>query len=231
MYMDHPRQKTIVIADDHPLLLRGLHELLGSEASIEIVGEADSALSIVDVIAATAPDIAILDLSMPGDVFAAISEIARTRSNTKVVIYTAYCSTESAVRALEAGAVGFVMKTSPYEELLEALDAVCEGKLFISKRYATSVMCALREHSEVSALFEAARLSSRELEIVAQLLHGCTNRQIAARLKLSENTVKYYMTHIMLKLKARNRLEVVISARQHESTILSAASPPENAMA
>lgn len=231
MHMNHPRPKTIVIADDHPLLLRGLHELLGSEASIEIVGEADSALSIVDVIATTAPDIAILDLSMPGDVFAAIGEIAATGSDTKVVIYTAYCSTESAVRALEAGAVGFVMKTSPYEELLEALDAVCEGKLFVSKRYATSVMSTLREHSEVAALYEAARLSTRELEIVAQLLNGCTNRQIADRLELSERTIKYYMTHIMLKLKARNRVEVVISARKHERSILSAASSTESAMA
>lgn len=229
--MECPRPKTIVIADDHPLLLEGLHQLLGSEASIEIVGEADNALSTIDVIAKTAPDIAILDLSMPGDVFAAIAEIAGARSDTKVVIYTAYCSTESAVRALEAGAVGLVLKTSPYEELLEALDAVCQGKLFVSKRYAASVMSALREHSEVSALYEAARLSTRELEIVAQLLQGCTNRQIAARLQLSERTVKYYMTHIMLKLKARNRVEVVISARQHERGIRLAASATEIAMA
>lgn len=231
MHIDHPRQKMIVIADDHPLLLRGLHELLGSEASIKIVGEASSALSIVEVVATAAPDIVILDLSMPGDVFTAIAEIAGTGAGTKVVIYTAYCSTESAVRAFEAGAVGFVMKTSPYEELLEALDAVCEGKLFVSKRYASSVMSALREYSEVSALYEAARLSTRELEIVALLLEGSTNRQIATRLNLSERSVKYYMTHIMLKLKARNRVQVVISARQHERSIRLAASAAEIAMA
>lgn len=237
MHMDHtlpslkPPHMKIALADDHPVFLAGLNELLTSEASIHIVGEADTAATTVEMIAATAPDLAILDLSMPGDVFGAIAEIAETAANTKVVIYTAYCSTESAVRALEAGAVGFVLKTSPYEELLKAIEAVFAGRIFVSERYAAAVMMALREHSQVTALYESARLSARELEIVAQLLQGCTNRQIAARLELSERTVKYYMTHIMLKLKARNRVEVVISARQHERRARLAASTAEIAMA
>ena len=237
MHMDHtvpaprPSPIRIVLADDHPVFLAGLKDLLTSEASIQIVGEADTAAATVELIAATAPDLAILDLSMPGDVFGAIAEISETAVSTRIVIYTAYCSTQSAVQALEAGAVGFVLKTSPYEELLKAIEAVFSERIFVSERYAAAVMLALREHSQVAALYEAARLSSRELEIVAQLLQGCTNRQIAARLELSERTVKYYMTHIMLKLKARNRLEVVISARQHERRARLAASMADIAVA
>ncbi|MGB3339189.1 MAG: response regulator transcription factor [Devosia sp.] len=229
MHIDHtlstqrPPHRTITIADDHPVFLAGLSDLLSTEASVQIVGEADTAATTVEMIAATVPDIAILDLSMPGDVIRAITEILGTATSTKILIYTAYCSTESAVRALEAGAVGFVLKTSPYEELLEAIEAVSSGKIFVSKRYAAAVFGALREHSRVAALYEAARLTVRELEIVAHLLEGCTNRQIAVRLSLSERTVKYYMTHIMLKMKARNRVEVVISARQHERSIRLAA--------
>lgn len=225
MLIDHtlsahrPAHRTITIADDHPVFLAGLSDLLRTEASVRIVGEADTAATTVEMVAATAPDIAILDLSMPGDVIRAIAEILGAAPGTKVVIYTAYCSTESAVRALEAGAVGFVLKTSPYEELLEAIEAVSSGEIFVSKRYATAVLGALGEHSRVAALYDGARLTIRELEIVAHLLEGCTNRQIAARLQLSERTIKYYMTQIMLKMKARNRVEVVISARQRERSL------------
>ena len=232
MHIDHtlsplkPAQLTIAVADDHPVFLAGLNELLSSEGSIQIVGGADTAEASVEMVAATVPDLAILDLSMPGDVIRAIAEITGTATSTKILVYTAYSSTESAVRALEAGAVGFVLKSSPYEELLEAIDAVFSGKIFVSERYAGAVMGALQEHSRVNTLYETAKLTSRELEIVALLLEGCTNRQIASRLKLSERTVKYYMTHIMLKLKARNRLEVVISARQHERGLRLATGTP-----
>jgi len=233
MHIDHtlstrkPAQLTIAVADDHPVFLAGLNELLSSEGSIQVVGGADTAEASVEMVAATVPDLAILDLSMPGDVIRAIAEITGIAASTRVLVYTAYCSTESAVRALEAGAVGFVLKSSPYEELLEAIDAVFSGKIFVSARYAVAVMAALQEHSRVNTLYETAKLTSRELEIVALLLEGCTNRQIATRLKLSERTVKYYMTHIMLKLKARNRLEVVISARQHERSLRLAAGTAE----
>ncbi|WP_186767249.1 response regulator [Devosia ginsengisoli] len=207
---------TIALVDDHPIFLEGLKELLSSEAPFQIVGEADSAAAFVELIAATTPDLAIVDLSMPGDVFDAINRLA---SSTKIVVYTAYCSTETAVRALEAGAVGFVLKTSPYEELLEAIDAVCSGQFFVTKQYASSVTAALREQSQSDALFTPTRFTSRELAIVAHLLRGYTNRQIANQLQLSERIVKYNMTHIMAKLKARSRLEVAISVRRHEQAL------------
>lgn len=214
-----PDHKRIVLADDHPVFLKGLSELLGNEPAIRVTGEANTAAEMLDLIAATSPDIAIVDLSMPGDVFEAISSVAGAAAGTRIIVYTAYRSAESAIRALEAGASGFVLKTSPFEELLEAIEEVGAGQVFVAREYAASVMTTLRDHSKSAALFESARLTSREMAIVALLANGYTNRQIAAQLQLSEKTVKYYMTQIMQKLKARNRVEVVISARQHEQGI------------
>lgn len=213
-----PDHKTILLADDHPVFLKGLSELLGNEPAIRVTGEANTAAEMLELIAATSPDIAIVDLSMPGDVFEAISIVAGAAAGTRIIVYTAYRSAESAIRALEAGATGFVLKTSPFEELLEAIEEVGAGQVFVAREYAASVMTTLRDHSKSAALFESARLTSREMAIVALLANGYTNRQIAAQLQLSEKTVKYYMTQIMQKLKARNRVEVVISARQHEQS-------------
>lgn len=209
------RHMTVAIADDHPLFLLGLKDLLSSEPFIRIVGEANSAVSSVDLIASTAPDIALLDLSMPGDIFEAVAKISETAPRTRIIIYTAYCNIDSAVRALEAGASGFILKTSPYEELIEAIVTVSSEHFFVDKKYANSVMNILREHSQVEKIYDAAKLSKRELEIVSHLLQGCTNRQIASKLHLSEKTIKFYMTGLMQKLKARNRVDVVVSARQH----------------
>lgn len=211
--------RTLVLADDHPVFLHGLSELLSAEAEVRVVGEAGSAQGVIDLVLTTEPDIAIIDLSMPGNVFEAISTIASTANRTRMLVYTAYCSPDSAVRALEAGALGFVLKTSPYEELLEAIEEVGNGQMFVAKQYATSVLTALRSHSRSALLFEEACLTSREIAIVAHLVHGCTNKQIATRLRLSEKTVKYYMTQIMQKLKARNRVEVVISAKEYDQNI------------
>ena len=215
----HERGKKIVLADDHPVFLQGLGELLKGEADLCVVGEASDASQLIELVAHTRPDVAIIDLSMPGDVFQSISDIAREMTETKMLVYTAYCSPDSAIRALEAGSLGFVLKTSPYEELLEAIGEVSEGHMFVAKQYATSVMTSLKVHAKSAAAFEEACLTSREMAIVAHVVHGYTNRQIASQLQLSEKTVKYYMTQIMQKLKARNRVEVAISAKQHEQDL------------
>lgn len=211
--------KTIALADDHPVFLQGLAELLANEADTFIVGQAADVSQLIELVAGTKPDVAIIDLSMPGDVFQAISTIAQGVPETRMLVYTAYCSPDSAIRALEAGALGFVLKTSPYEELLEAIGEVGAGQMFVAKQYAASVMTSLKAHAKSAAAFEEACLTSREMAIVAHVVHGYTNKQIACQLHLSEKTVKYYMTQIMQKLKARNRVEVAISAKQQEQDL------------
>lgn len=207
----------VVVADDHPVLLAGMSALLGSSGRHEVVGQAIDAEGCLELVKASAPDVIVMDLSMPGDVFRAISQIAAKAPDTKIVVFTAFCSLESAIKALDAGATGFVLKGSPSPELLLAIDTVLTDQMFITQQYAGQVMNGLRDRGRRQALDEAIKLNIREKQIIGQLMQARTNREIAAELRLSEKTVKHYMTGLMLKLKARNRVEVVIAARRNEA--------------
>ena len=207
---------TVAIADDHPVLLAGMVSLFACSDRHRVVGQAVCADSSLELVNTLAPDVIIMDLSMPGDVFRTIAQIVATAPNTKVVVFTAYCSIDSALKALDAGATGFALKGSPSSELLEAIDTVMEGQMFVTRQYASQVMNGLRERARRQALHEAVKLNVREKQIVGQLMLARTNREIAAQLRISEKTVKHYMTGLMIKLKARNRVEVVIASRESE---------------
>lgn len=206
----------VAVADDHPLLLAGVSALFANSGKHEIVGEAVDADSGLELVRAVEPDIIIMDLSMPGDVFRTIAQIVSTTPGTRVVVFTAYCSIESALKALDAGAMGFVLKGSPSSELVEAIDTVLAGEMFVTRQYASQVMNGLRDRGRRQALEEAIKLNVREKQIIGQLMQARTNREIGAALHITEKTVKRYMTSLMLKLNARNRVEVVIAARQNE---------------
>lgn len=210
----------VVVADDHPVLLAGMSSLLSSTGRHEIVGQAIDAEGCLELVRTSAPDVIVMDLSMPGDVFRSISQIAARAPDTKIVVFTAFCSLESAIKALDAGATGFVLKGSPSPELLLAIDTVLTDQMFITQQYAGQVMNGLRDRGRRQALDDAIKLNIREKQIVGQLMQARTNREIAAELRLSEKTVKHYMTGLMLKLKARNRVEVVIAARRNEGADL-----------
>lgn len=207
---------TVVIADDHPVLLAGMAALFASSDRHQIVGQAACADTSMELVTALSPDVIIMDLSMPGDVFRTIAQIVATAPDTKVVVFTAYCSIESALKALDAGATGFALKGSPSSELLEAIDTVMAGQMFVTRQYASQVMNGLRDRARRQAVDEAIKLNVREKQIIGQLMLARTNREIAAELHISEKTVKHYMTGLMLKLNARNRVEVVIASRQNQ---------------
>lgn len=207
---------TVAIADDHPVLLAGMAALLSSSDRHKVVGQAVDADSCMEIVRTLSPDVMIMDLSMPGDVFRTIAQIVATAPDTKVVVFTAYCSIDSALKALDAGATGFALKGSPSSELLEAIDMVMANQMFVTRQYASQVMNGLRERAKRQALDEAIKLNVREKQIVGHLMLARTNREIAAELHISEKTVKHYMTGLMLKLKARNRVEVVIASRMQQ---------------
>jgi len=207
---------TIAIADDHPVLLAGMASLFTGSDKHQVIGQAVCADSCMALVQALAPDVLIMDLSMPGDVFRTIAQIVATAPKTRIVVFTAYCSIESALKALDAGATGFALKGSPSSELLEAIDVVRAGQMFVTRQYASQVMNGLRERAKRQALDEAIKLNVREKQIVGHLMQARTNREIAAELHISEKTVKHYMTGLMLKLKARNRVEVVIASRLNQ---------------
>ncbi len=208
-------ETTIAIADDHPLMLRGMAEMISDCPEFKLMGQAADAPGAFALVEQYQPRILLMDLSMPGDVIESISRIASTFPQTSVVIITAFSSIDSAIKALDAGAMGFVLKGGPSAEILEAIAAVTSGQLYVARQYATDVLMELRRKDRARAVSASVRLNIRERQIVGQLMHARTNREIAQSLNLSEKTVKHYMTGLMVKLNARNRLEVVLAAQQN----------------
>ena len=159
------------------------------------------------------PDVMIIDLQMPGNALDAIARIRMTSQSIVIIAFTASDRVDLAINALEAGANGYVLKGSSGTELLAAIDAAWYGETFITPCLASKVIAALRTPRNRGS-GSSPQLSVREEQIVKLLLTGCTNKAIAAHLQISEKTVKHYMTLLMQKLGARNRLEVVLAVQK-----------------
>ena len=205
---------SIAFVDDHPVLLNGLAHIFSEIARFEVLAVGRCASDVVALATAQHPDVVLLDLNMPGDAFAAIARIRELSPQTKIVVFTASAGIDHAVRALEAGATGYVLKGSTDDELMQAIDTVLAGETFITPSFASKVIAALRAASIRRTAALKVKLSVREDQIVRLLLLGRTNKEIAQRLQISEKTVKHYMTLLMQKLQARNRVEVVLAAQE-----------------
>ncbi len=207
----------IAFVDDHPTLLHGIAALFSGDARYEIVGTESSAQGAMALAAETRPDIMTLDLSMPGDVFAAIRSIAEQSPTSKLIIFTAYADVDLALQALDAGAHAFVLKGRPSDDLFAAIETVANGGLFVSPDFSPKLIAGFRNQTQRERHEPAAHLSPREQQLVQCLLEAKSNKEIARALNLSEKTVKHYMTNLMTKLKVRSRLEVVLAARSFRS--------------
>lgn len=204
---------SVGVVDDHPLMIEGIITLLSRAHGLEVSSTGSTARDIIDISSRLQPDVMIVDLSMAGDVYAAIATSLKVSPNTKIVAFTAVTGVDPAIRALDAGANGYVLKGSSADELIRAVEAVRHGETYITQSFASQVIAALRNAAVRRVAAEAVRFSIREEQIVRLLLRGNTNKQIADALGISEKTVKNYMTILMQKLNARNRLEVVIAAQ------------------
>lgn len=207
---------TVAFADDHPLVLKGIAAVFGRKADYAIVGMAlsiDDALLIVE---RAKPDVVCLDLGMRGDTIAGIRRICQCWPGTKVMIFTASESIEHAVKALNAGARGYVLKGSTSEELATSLKAVAQSEVYITPSLAAKVIMALQlsQSRAAESWNPIAQLSVREVQVIKLLQEGKRNCEIATALHLSEKTIKCYMTTLMQKLNARSRLEVVVALKQ-----------------
>lgn len=207
------RRQRIALVDDHPTLLRGVKALLTEDGRYEVVGTGATADAIVELAERLKPDILIVDLSMPGDVFAAIETATRSNSS-RLLVFTAYGDVDLAMKALDAGAQGLVLKGSPSEDLGEAIEAVLKGELFVSPDLSKKLMAGFRHRSQREREFSVAKLSARERQLVECLLEAKSNKEIARTLNLTEKTIKHYMTNLMNKLRVKNRVEVVLAVQK-----------------
>jgi two-component system nitrate/nitrite response regulator NarL len=205
---------TIAVIDDHPLMIEAIHSLLDRTPGFEVIGTGTTAYDVIELCRNDHPQVAVVDLSIPGDVYSAIENAIKISPSTKIVAFTASTGVDSAIRALDAGASGYVLKGSNTAELIQAIASVQAGETYITQNFASRVIAGLRDASLRRKAAEAVILSIREQQIIRLLMRGKTNKEIAIAIKISEKTVKHYMTALMQKLQVRNRLEVVIAAHK-----------------
>nr|WP_036485141.1 response regulator transcription factor [Nitratireductor basaltis] len=201
--------------DDHPVLLEGMVGLFSDMDDYNVVAKGCCAAEVVEISLDSGAQAVILDLDMPGDVFEAIRCFRKQKPEVKILIFTASDDIEQAVKALEVGASGYVLKGSRLEDLVLALRSVMKGETYITQQMAARVIMALRNASMQERSDKHSPLSVREQQVVKLLLQGKTNREIAQTLTISEKTVKHYMTVLMQKLHVRNRVEVVLAAQRN----------------
>ncbi|MBJ6127909.1 LuxR C-terminal-related transcriptional regulator [Microvirga splendida] len=205
---------SVALVDGHPITIEGLAHVLAAQGTFTVVGCGGSAREALAIAEQHRPKLMILDLAIPGDAISAISDMTARYPEIGVVAFTAASGLDYAVNAMEAGARGYVSKSCPPDELVGAVRAVAAGNTYVSQNFAGEVITALRNASVRRIAMQALRLSAREDQIVQFLLAGKTNKEIASHLGITERTVKHYMTVLMQKLNARNRVEVVVAAQK-----------------
>lgn len=197
----------ILIADDHPIVRTGLVGLVDAAEDLDVVGTAATGLEAVDLARALAPDVVLMDLRMPGlDGDEATARILAAVPATKVVILTTYESDDAILRAIGAGASGYLLKAAPEAELLAGIRAVAAGEVAL----APSVSRVLVRR----AARPAPVLSPREIDVLRLVAEGLSNREIGARLHLGEATVKTHLLTAFPKLGAKSRTGAVTRARE-----------------
>ncbi|MBT8766489.1 response regulator [Metapseudomonas boanensis] len=202
----------IGIVDDHPLLRQGVASALKRISDFQVVEQGSCADDAVDIAVRFAPDVLLMDVNMPGDCFGAIRSISSAAPGVRVMMLTVSECEDDAYAALEAGAQGYVLKGVSGPELVQAIRKVAGGESFITPAFASRLLNRLRQLQEHER--HRIELTHREEQIIREVAQGLTNREVANKLGLSEKTVKYYMTNVMQKLHARNRVEAVTAARR-----------------
>jgi two-component system, NarL family, response regulator LiaR len=197
----------VILVDDHEMLRGGLALFLEGIDDLQLVGEASSGVEAIALCDEVKPDVVLMDLIMPTmDGVAATRAIRQKHPETQVVVLTSFKESDLVQAALEAGAVGYLLKDATVDELADAIRAAKQGKPSLSP----DVFQALIHRSSTSK--PAFELSDRELEVLALMVKGLTNRQIADKLSISAATVKTYVSHILTKLGVASRTEAVALA-------------------
>ena len=210
-----PEAKRIVIVDDHPLFRKGLEELIHSDNSLAVCGEAENASHAMEVIRMLHPDLAIVDLSLPGaNGIELIKNIRAEYPKLPSLVLSMHDESLYALRAMRAGADGYVMKHEAMANVVQAIHEVFNGRPYLSPAMAAQVITRFA-HRQVEGETDAVeRLSDRELEILELIGKGNEVRQIAKLLHLSPKTVETHRSHIKDKLDLKNSREVARFALQ-----------------
>jgi len=195
----------VLVVDDHPVVRAGLVGLLDGEGEIAVVGQAEDGAQAVSLARDLEPDVVLMDLRMPGlDGAAATAQILAERPTTRVVVLTTFETDADILRAVEAGATGYLLKDTPHAELLAAVRAAARGETVLAPPVAQRLLSELRSGGE--------RLTPREVELLGAVARGLSNAQVGAELFISEATVKTHLLRIFAKLGVDDRTRAVTVA-------------------
>jgi DNA-binding NarL/FixJ family response regulator len=193
----------VLTVDDHPLILEGIANVLQRQPDMELVGEASDGYQAIEAFGKLRPDVALIDLQMPGmNGIDAISAILQKWPGARCVVLTTYAGDVQATRALKAGAKGYLLKSMLRKDLVDTIRIVHSGKSRIPAEIA----------SELASHLSSDALSAREIEVLRMVREGCSNKIVADRLVISEDTVKGHMRSILSKLNANDRTHAVMIA-------------------
>ncbi|WP_349865217.1 response regulator transcription factor [Leifsonia sp. WHRI 6310E] len=193
----------LLVADDHPVVRDGIVGMVSSDPEIDVVGEASDGAEAVGLARALEPDVVLMDLRMPGmDGVSAIRELTRLGVRSRVVVLTTYASDADVLPAIEAGATGYLLKDVPRDELVRAIHAAASGHAPLAPAVASRLVDRVRTP-------EAGLLSPRELQVLALVADGATNREAGSRLHVSEATVKTHLLSVYAKLGVGDRAAAV----------------------
>lgn len=206
-----PEMIRVLIADDHPVVRDGLRGLMEIQPDIEVVGEARDGIEAVDQARSLKPDVMLLDMVMPGkDGVQAIIEIKEENPEARILVLTSYAEGEMAFPAIKAGALGYLLKDSSPEELLQAIHNVYRGQISLHPTVARMLVEELGQPSELPPTEEP--LTEREVDVLQLVAQGMSNQEIAETLVVGERTVSTHVSNILDKLHLANRTQATLYA-------------------
>ncbi len=201
---------TVLIADDHPVVRQGLRVLLSLHPDIEVVGEAGDGAEAVELAAAVAPDVILLDLKLPGlDGLGVLAELRDRNLPARVLVLTSVADSASVTVAMRGGAAGFLYKDVDPDALVRAVRSVHDGHTVLAPEAAGTLV---RSRSRPTAVGGLDALTAREREVLAQIAEGRSNREIARLLNMSEKTVKTHVSSVLAKLGVADRTQAALHA-------------------
>ena len=206
---EHDEKITVVVVDDHAVVRGGLTQLLAGVADLSVVGTAADGAEALEVVRRTRPDVVLMDLQMPG-----VDGVSATRSIVAeqladVLVLTSYADAERIVGALDAGAVGYLLKDAEPDDILDGIRAVARGESPIHPRAARELLVTRRPSADMPDL------TPREREVLALVREGLANKQIARRLGITERTVKAHLTSIFATIGVGDRTSAALWAERH----------------
>jgi DNA-binding NarL/FixJ family response regulator len=209
----------VLIVDDHSIFRKGIRAALEGQPGFEVIGEAGNGLDAIKMAIDLMPDIILMDIAMPGlNGLEATRQIKSLVPNIQIVILTVSDTDEDLFEAIKSGAQGYIQKDVSANELGQMLPRVMDGEALLSGVLAAKIMKEFTKTRSNMKSLEVDPLTPREIEVIMLVVEGNSNREIANKLVISENTVKHHLSNILEKLHMNNRIQLAIYSIEHTLT-------------